>query len=71
MACSPPALERRLWLVEQTGDYATRRFHHIRDATLGRVASVNVVEIGVWLRWPWIMRLRWKSGWARRRSVAV
>jgi membrane protein len=23
-----------LWLVEQTGDYATLRFHHIRDGTI-------------------------------------
>ena len=29
------------------------------------VMSVNVVEIGYRLRWPRIMRLRWKSGWAR------
>ncbi len=35
MAWSPPACQRRLWLVEQTGDYATSRFHHFRDATLG------------------------------------
>jgi hypothetical protein len=33
MAWSPPALERRSWLVEQAGDYAARIFHHIRDGT--------------------------------------
>ena len=35
MAWSPPALQRRLWLVEQAGDYATPLFHHFRDATYG------------------------------------
>jgi hypothetical protein len=35
MAWSPPALERRLWLVEQAGDYAAPIFHHTRDATEG------------------------------------
>ena len=33
MAWSPPALERRSWLVEQAGDYATQIFHYIRDGT--------------------------------------
>ncbi len=33
MAWSPPALKRRIWLVEQARDYATIRFHHIRDGT--------------------------------------
>jgi len=33
MAWSPPALECRSWLVEQAEDYATNRFHHIRDGT--------------------------------------
>ena len=35
------------------------------------VTSVNVVEFGCRLRWPWIMRLRWKSGLARPRSGAA
>ena len=35
MAWSPPALQRRSWLVEQARDYATNRFHHIRDGTHG------------------------------------
>jgi transposase len=26
------------------------------------IMSVNVVEIRVWLRWPRVMRLRWKIG---------
>src|SRR3712207_3724428 len=34
MAWSPPALERRSWLVEQAGDYAAPISHHIRDGTL-------------------------------------
>jgi hypothetical protein len=34
-----PALERRLWLVEQAGDYATTRFRHIRDGTKRPVAK--------------------------------
>ena len=33
MAWSPPALERRSWLVEQAGDYATPVSHHIRAGT--------------------------------------
>jgi hypothetical protein len=33
MAWSPPALERRSWLVEQAGDYATPISHHTRDGT--------------------------------------
>jgi hypothetical protein len=35
MAWSPPALERRSWLVEQAGDYAATFSHHIRDGTGG------------------------------------
>jgi hypothetical protein len=34
MAWSPPALERRSWLVEQAGDYATQISHHTRDGTI-------------------------------------
>jgi len=33
MAWSPPARQRRSWLVEQAGDYATFQFHHFRDGT--------------------------------------
>src|SRR4051812_19628607 len=33
MAWSPPARQRRSWLVEQAGDYATFQFHHLRDGT--------------------------------------
>jgi hypothetical protein len=33
MAWSPPARQRRLWLVEQAGDYATPISHHTRDGT--------------------------------------
>jgi hypothetical protein len=33
MAWSPPARQRRAWLVEQAGDYATPISHHIRDGT--------------------------------------
>src|SRR3712207_4644561 len=33
MAWSPPARQRRSWLVEQAGDYATPNSHHIRDGT--------------------------------------
>jgi len=34
MAWSPPALKRRHGSLQRTGDYATTRFHHLRDATL-------------------------------------
>ena len=44
---------------------ATRSAACITGARANRVMSVNVVEIGYRLRWPRIMRLRWKSGWAR------
>src|SRR3954447_25969731 len=33
MARSPPARQRRSWLVEETRDYATLHFHHRRDGT--------------------------------------
>src|SRR5215211_3029344 len=33
MAWSPSARQRRSWLVEQAGDYATIQFHHLRDGT--------------------------------------
>jgi len=33
MAWSPPARQRRSWLVGQAGDYATFQFHHLRDGT--------------------------------------
>src|SRR3712207_5336635 len=39
MAWSPPALERRSWLVEQAGDYAASLSHHIRDGTATALAS--------------------------------
>src|SRR3954454_3108885 len=35
MAWSPPARQRRSWLVEQAGEYATQISHHIRDGTEG------------------------------------
>jgi hypothetical protein len=38
MAWSPPARQRRLWLVEQAGDYATPISHHTRDGTKGQRA---------------------------------
>src|SRR3954452_23834631 len=42
MAWSPPALERRSWLVEQAGDYATQISYHTRDGTeRTRVQSMN------------------------------
>jgi hypothetical protein len=49
---SPPARERRLWLVEQAGDYATTRFHHIRDSTSARESGLvpGVVHAGARLR---------------------
>src|SRR4051794_30077169 len=34
MAWSPPARQRRSWLVDQAGDYATFQFHHFRDGTV-------------------------------------
>src|SRR3954468_736317 len=39
MAWSPPALERRSWLVTQAGDYATQISHHTRDGTLKKGLS--------------------------------
>jgi hypothetical protein len=37
MAWSPPARQRRSWLAEQAGGYATPISHHIRDGTRSRV----------------------------------
>jgi hypothetical protein len=34
MAWSPPARQRRSWLVEQAGDYATQISYQTRDGTL-------------------------------------
>ena len=60
MAWSPPALRRRLWLVEQAGDYATPLFHHFCDATADDVVRLPIarlrrdggtqprVKLGVW-----------------------
>jgi hypothetical protein len=44
MAWSPPALERRSGSLQRTGDYATSRFHHLRDGTLipGSILSVGI-----------------------------
>jgi len=39
MAWSPPARQRRSWLVEQAGDYATFQFHHFRDGTPKAIES--------------------------------
>jgi hypothetical protein len=39
MAWSPPARQRRSWLVEQAGDYATFQFHHLRDGTASVTAD--------------------------------
>src|SRR5215208_5197736 len=48
MAWSPSARQRRSWLVEQAGDYATIQFHHLRDGTPSLIgnseASVTVEE---------------------------
>lgn len=41
MAWSPPALKRRSWLVEQAGDYATTRLHHLRDGTVPGVGAIT------------------------------
>src|SRR4051794_16615564 len=42
MAWSPPALERRSWLVTQAGDYATQISHHTRDGTSFGLRMVKV-----------------------------
>jgi len=47
MAWSPPAHQRRSWLVEQAGDYATNRFHHLRDTTNGGKLRVSQGGKGV------------------------
>ncbi len=41
MAWFPPAHQRRSWLVEQAGDYATNRFHHLRDTTRHGAAALS------------------------------
>src|SRR3954447_26143842 len=41
MAWSPPALERRSWLVTQAGDYATQISHHTRDGTDAAMAAAE------------------------------
>src|SRR3712207_1160820 len=43
MAWSPPARQRRSWLVEQAGDYATTRFHHLRDGTAPNTCKPNAL----------------------------
>src|SRR4051794_37912127 len=42
MAWSPPARQRRSWLVEQAGDYATFQFHHLRDGTFSAFLTLNL-----------------------------
>src|SRR5215210_5714872 len=44
MAWSPPARQRRSWLVEQGGGYATPRFHHLRDGTSASTAPM----VSIW-----------------------
>src|SRR4051794_13254485 len=61
MAWSPPARQRRSWLVEQAGDYATFQFHHLRDGTRLRGPQHSCAwcdELGAW-RYPesWPMLL--------------
>src|SRR5947208_1687600 len=48
MAWSPPARQRRSWLVEQVGGYAKPNFHHIRDGThpCRRGANASVGGVG-------------------------
>src|SRR6185436_20477442 len=43
MAWSPPARQRRSWLVEQAGDYATFQFHHLRDGTTENLHRHRIV----------------------------
>ncbi len=53
MAWSPPARQRRSWLVEQAGDYATRISYQTRDGTARLLppesAAIDLVsrEVGV------------------------
>ena len=42
MAWSPSARQRRSWLVEQAGDYATFQFHHLRDGTQQELRSLDL-----------------------------
>src|SRR3954467_13794937 len=44
MAWSPPARQRRSWLVEQAGGYAKPNFHHIRDGTCEIVLQPRLIE---------------------------
>src|SRR3954451_16056766 len=41
MAWSPPALERRSGSLRQAGDYATTRFHHLRDGTAAGAGALT------------------------------
>src|SRR3954451_9346259 len=58
MAWSPPALERRSWLVEQAGGYATRISHHTRDGTTGGAVAQTTPDTPA-------------GGTARRRESAL
>jgi hypothetical protein len=45
MAWSPPARQRRSWLVEQAGDYATPISHHTRNGTHDAVVATKLLTI--------------------------
>jgi len=46
MAWSPPALKRRHGSLQRTGDYATTRFHHLRDTTSGGASPEKLEKFG-------------------------
>src|SRR3954453_15543496 len=48
MAWSPPARQRRSWLVEKAGDSATFQFHHFRDGTAPLRLAVCVEHTEQW-----------------------
>jgi Transposase, Mutator family len=47
MAWSPPARQRRSWLVEQAGDYAAQISHHTRDGTRADVVGIFPSEASI------------------------
>jgi hypothetical protein len=53
MAWSPPARQRRSWLVEQAGDYATHIAHHTRDGTMAKAMQLMLaIALVLELVWP-------------------
>src|SRR3712207_4847692 len=70
MAWSPPALERRSWLVEQAGDYAAPISHHLRDGTVRSSLRVEQVPTGChWLHDSFLCTDEGPSFWEDTHAV--